>query len=272
MTACLVFLVSCEVPGNPHLSDQGGESDLEWRCLAGEANIINITITSAVLLVSLHRQVTDTSQTTIRCSVVRAIHTSVSIWFMAIRLMAKPPSHTTTSHWMPLSAEQQPASDYRSASSGKLVERTGGGEQGHGDGVRYLPALQLLRFAAGEGWYQSGALPHIRGSLFRSWHHLPLSSVGNLTRFEQRVFLDGILLGGSLTDYYNVIDRDYNMGSGYSVKAISFMEFGKVATFQIGADYYRIFTWKGYEGKDLATTDPLYLNAQGDKEMHLCWC
>ena len=89
--------------------------------------------------------------------------------------------------------------------------------------------------------------------------------VGNLTRFEQRIFLDGILLGGSLTDYYNVIDRDYNMGSGYSVKAISFMEFGKVATFQIGADYYRIFTWKGYEGKDLATTDPLYLNAQGDK-------
>ena len=89
--------------------------------------------------------------------------------------------------------------------------------------------------------------------------------VGNLTRFEQRVFLDGILLGGSLTDYYNVIDRDYNMGSGYSVKAISFMEFGKVATFLIGADYYRIFTWKGYEGKDLATTDPLYLNAQGDK-------
>lgn len=89
--------------------------------------------------------------------------------------------------------------------------------------------------------------------------------VGNLTRFEQRVFLDGILLGGSLTDHYNVIDRDYNMGSGYSVKAISFMEFGKVATFQIGADYYRIFTWKGYEGKDLATTDPLYLNAQGDK-------
>ena len=38
-----------------------------------------------------------------------------------------------------------------------------------------------------------------------------------------------------------------------------------MASFQIGADYYRIFTWKGYEGKDLATTDPLYLNAQGDK-------
>ena len=29
------------------------------------------------------------------------------------------------------------------------------------------------------------------------------------------------------------------------------------------ADYYCIFTWKGYEGKDLEHTDPLYLNAQG---------
>lgn len=26
-----------------------------------------------------------------------------------------------------------------------------------------------------------------------------------------------------------------------------------------------IYTWKGYEGKDLEHTDPLYLNAQGDK-------
>ena len=89
--------------------------------------------------------------------------------------------------------------------------------------------------------------------------------VGNLTKLEQRIFVDGILLGGSLTYYYNVIDRDYNMGSGYSVKAVSLMDFGKVASFQIGADYYRIFTWKGYEGKDLATTDPLYLNDQGDQ-------
>ena len=89
--------------------------------------------------------------------------------------------------------------------------------------------------------------------------------IGNLTKLEQRIFLDGILLGGSLSDYYHVIDRDYNMGSGYSVKASSVMEFGKIGSFSIGADYYRIFTWKGYEGKDLETTDPLYLNAQGDK-------
>lgn len=89
--------------------------------------------------------------------------------------------------------------------------------------------------------------------------------MGNLTKLEQRIFIDAILLGGSLTDYYNVIDRDYNMGSGYSAKLSTFMEFGDIGSLIFGAEYYRIYTWKGYEGKDLETTDPLYLNAQGDK-------
>lgn len=89
--------------------------------------------------------------------------------------------------------------------------------------------------------------------------------VGSLSKLEQRIFLDAILLGGSLSDYYNVIDRDYNMGSGYSAKLNTLMEFGKVGSFRFAADYYRIFTWKGYEGKDLEHMDPLYLNAQGDK-------
>lgn len=89
--------------------------------------------------------------------------------------------------------------------------------------------------------------------------------IGNLTRLEQRIFIDGILLGGSLSDYYNVIDRDYNMGSGYSAKVQTLLVFNKVGAFTVGADYYRIFTWKGYEGKDLETIDPIYLNAQGDK-------
>lgn len=89
--------------------------------------------------------------------------------------------------------------------------------------------------------------------------------IGNLTRLEQRIFVSGILLGGSLSDYYNVIDRDYNMGSGYSAKVHTLMEFGRYGRFMLNADYYRIFTWKGYEGKDLENTDPLYLNAQGDK-------
>ena len=89
--------------------------------------------------------------------------------------------------------------------------------------------------------------------------------VGNMGSMEQRVFLDGILLGGSLSDYYNVIDRDYNLGSGFSAKAQTVLEFPRFGRFTLGADYYRIYTWKGYEGKDLAASDPLHLNAQGDK-------
>ena len=88
--------------------------------------------------------------------------------------------------------------------------------------------------------------------------------VGALTRLEQRVFLSAILLGGTKSDYYNVIDRDYNMGSGFSVKTKTHMEFRDLGRFILHTDYYRIFTWKGYEGKDLTTIDPLYLNAQGD--------
>ena len=33
----------------------------------------------------------------------------------------------------------------------------------------------------------------------------------NWVGLEQRLFVSGILLGGSYTDYYNFIDRKYNM-------------------------------------------------------------
>ena len=90
-------------------------------------------------------------------------------------------------------------------------------------------------------------------------------NVGNLTHLEQRIFLSAILLGGSLSDYYAVIDRDYNMGSGYSAKVHTVMDFGRYGRFYIGADLYNIFTWKGYEDRDMRSVNPLYLNAQGDR-------
>lgn len=89
--------------------------------------------------------------------------------------------------------------------------------------------------------------------------------VGNLSRIEQRIFADLILLGGTKSDYYNVIDRDYNMGSGFSFKTNTLLAFPHIGVFALNIDYYRIFTWKGYEGKDLANIDPLHLNAQGDR-------
>ena len=90
-------------------------------------------------------------------------------------------------------------------------------------------------------------------------------NMGGLAKLEQRVFLSGILLGGTKSDYYNVIDRDYNMGSGFSVKTKTFMEFRKLGRFILHADFYHLYTWKGYDEDKLGTIDPLYLNAQGDK-------
>ena len=62
-----------------------------------------------------------------------------------------------------------------------------------------------------------------------------------------------------------MIDRDYNLGSGFSVKANTILDFGRLGCLYLNVHYYRIYTWKGYEGKDLETIDPIYLNAQGDK-------
>ena len=117
---------------------------------------------------------------------------------------------------------------------------------------------------------------------------------GALTRAEQRVFLSGILLGGTKTDYFNVIERDYNMGSGYSIKTKTSLEFGNVARFNLNAKFFHIFTWKDQYDKVMAMKkriddgeftreylmsiiddhekfkevtgfDLRYLNAQGDK-------
>lgn len=87
----------------------------------------------------------------------------------------------------------------------------------------------------------------------------------NWIGLEQQLFVSGILLGGSYTDYYNFIDRKYNMGSGYSIKNTTTINFLNHAAFTLNVHYYQIFTWKGYERKNLADIDLLYLNAQGDK-------
>lgn len=89
--------------------------------------------------------------------------------------------------------------------------------------------------------------------------------LGALRRMEQRIFLSGILLGGTKSDYYNIIDRDYNMGSGFSVKSKTHLEMRHFGRFILHAKYFRLFTWKGYEQKDLSIVNPLYLNSQGDK-------
>ena len=96
-----------------------------------------------------------------------------------------------------------------------------------------------------------------------------LPQMGALSKMEQRVFVSGILLGGTKSDYFNVIERDYNMGSGFSIKSKTQLDFGKYGRLVLNAKYFRLWTWKGYEDKDLqpyvdGTADLHFLNVQGD--------
>jgi hypothetical protein len=84
---------------------------------------------------------------------------------------------------------------------------------------------------------------------------------------EQRIFLSGILLGGSLSDYLYIQERDYNMGSGFSAKIQTNMDIKRVGYLSVDANFFQIYTWKGYDrsqwvGKTGFELD--YTNAQGD--------
>ncbi len=87
--------------------------------------------------------------------------------------------------------------------------------------------------------------------------------------FAGTVHLNGILLGGSITDHYQNIDRDYNMGSGFSSKANLAFFYKTRLNFGLKVEDYRLFTWKGYDPNvdltKLTHEEQLYLNAQGDK-------
>ena len=99
---------------------------------------------------------------------------------------------------------------------------------------------------------------------------LSLPQTGGLSKLEQRIFVSGILLGGTKSDYFNIIERDYNMGSGFSIKSKTQLDFGRFGRFVLNAKYFRLYTWKGYEQEDLDNgfknvEDLHYLNVQGDR-------
>ena len=96
-----------------------------------------------------------------------------------------------------------------------------------------------------------------------------LPQAGALSKMEQRIFASGILLGGTKSDFFNVIERDYNMGSGFSIKSKTQLDFGRYGRFLLNVKYFRLWTWKGYEDRDLqayvdGSKDLHYLNVQGD--------
>lgn len=79
--------------------------------------------------------------------------------------------------------------------------------------------------------------------------------------------LNAILLGGALSDYYQVDERIYNLASGYSTK-VGFHFVYKKDKFAASTTYeaYQMFTWKGYpKDIDWDNVESKTLNAQGDR-------
>lgn len=96
-------------------------------------------------------------------------------------------------------------------------------------------------------------------------------NIGNLSFLEQRIFVNGILMGGSQSDYFRILWRDYNLGSGYSAKVNTIMQFGRYARIDFKSELYQLFTWKGYSNEAIHLMETYnqkkeleYINAQGD--------
>jgi len=71
------------------------------------------------------------------------------------------------------------------------------------------------------------------------------------TRLFEELYLNGIILGGSLSDYRaNRYAREYSVGSGYSVKSLTGIDYGSWFRFRLLADAKHLFSWKGYEDED----------------------
>lgn len=89
---------------------------------------------------------------------------------------------------------------------------------------------------------------------------------GNKVDVYGEFFLNGVGLGASVSDYYKVGERDYNMGSGYSIKMFAGLTYNQRWNFLINAENYHIFTWVGYD-PDIdwnSIENPEELSVQGD--------
>jgi len=69
-----------------------------------------------------------------------------------------------------------------------------------------------------------------------------------LMSFDGYLHLNGVILAGVLTDFYRDYHRNYNWGSGFSVKAgLNWALSDDIISFRIANQFYKIYTWSGYD-------------------------
>lgn len=92
--------------------------------------------------------------------------------------------------------------------------------------------------------------------------------IGQNIDLSYSLYTNAILMGGILTDHFTINDRNYNMGSGFSLKFQTMFNFGNKASFFLGLEHYSLFSWKGYPNEPNPlpkNIDIKTLNAQGNK-------
>ena len=86
---------------------------------------------------------------------------------------------------------------------------------------------------------------------------------------EGELYVNGVLLGTVLSDYYNVGARDYNFGSGFNIKACVCYTHN-IFDVSFSHELYRLYTWKGYaEDTDLKCVNQNTIDVQGDASRSL---
>lgn len=86
-------------------------------------------------------------------------------------------------------------------------------------------------------------------------------------RLDGVLHANGVLLAGILTDFYRDYNRDYNWGSGFSIKAGLNLRLPKTRwAFSIANQVYRLYTWQGYDRNADWSLTPSGkpVNVQGD--------
>ena len=69
-----------------------------------------------------------------------------------------------------------------------------------------------------------------------------------LMSFDGYLHLNGVILAGVLTDFYRDYNRNYNWGSGFSVKAgLNWALSNDRISIRIANQFYGIYTWNGYD-------------------------
>lgn len=87
---------------------------------------------------------------------------------------------------------------------------------------------------------------------------------GRKALLENALYANIVLLGGTHSDYYSVIERNYNLGSGYSVKSFNSLKWSTNSELRCNYHLMHLFTWRNkIDSLYYKTLDPHYLDVQG---------